>query len=164
MLSREFIRTTATGEAERLWKVYGFSSPQDLVLEDLALARGVIVTEGRLDAMDARLIRQGDHGLIRVKQGMPETGKKRFAIAHELGHWELHKQISQLFACTSSDMVASYKASVPEAEANYFAAGLLMPEVLFAERSHRSGFCLLGHLLTPELLGKVRSLSLPTQQ
>jgi hypothetical protein len=33
---------------------------------------------------------------------------KRFALAHELGHWLLHRNISQVLACTSENMVAKY--------------------------------------------------------
>jgi len=135
MISLEFRKIMAIGEADRLWELFGFSSPRDLVLEDLALARGVVVTEGPLDRMEARLVRQGTRGLIRVKSNIPEIGRKRFAIAHELGHWELHQGVSQLLACTEDDMVASCKTSVPEAEANYFASGLLMPTRLFTART-----------------------------
>jgi Zn-dependent peptidase ImmA (M78 family) len=126
--------TIAQGEPEWWWKLYGFSEPKDLILEDLAFARGVLVTEGHLDKMEARLLRRGDRGLIRIKQDIPEPGRKRFAIAHELGHWELHKDISQLFACTRDDMIASYKRSDPEGEANIFASGLLMPSDLFQKQ------------------------------
>jgi Zn-dependent peptidase ImmA (M78 family) len=126
--------TIAQGEPEHWWKLYGFSEPKDLILEDLALVRGVLVTEGPMEKMEARLIRSGDKGLIRVRQDIPELGRKRFAIAHELGHWELHKDISQLFACTSDDMIASYKSSEPEDEANIFASGLLMPSSIFQKQ------------------------------
>lgn len=76
------------------------------------MALGVLILEGPLDSADARLIRRGAHGLIRVKQDIPESGRKRFAIAHELGHWLLHRNLSQVLACTSEDMVAKYKASI----------------------------------------------------
>jgi Zn-dependent peptidase ImmA (M78 family) len=118
-------------EAARVWELYGLATPRDLVLEDLALAMGVIVVEGRLDGTDARLVRRGGRGLIRVKETIPEPGRKRFAIAHELGHWKLHGRLSQVLACTSDDMVRKYQGSVPEIEANYFASALLMPEHLF---------------------------------
>lgn len=137
MVSPQASKISAVGEAARLWRLYGFTSPRDLVLEDLALALGVIVLEGRLDSADARLIRTGQYGLIRVKTDIPEAGRKRFAIAHDLGHWLLHKNVSQVLACTSEDMVAKYKASAPEIEANYFAAELLMPEKLFTPRIRR---------------------------
>ena len=140
MTVNDFRRTMATGEGEKFWKLYGLSSPDELVLEDIAFARGVMVTEGPLDEMEARLIRQGERGLIRVKAGLPETGRKRFAIAHELGHWQLHRDVSQLFACTAEDMVAAYKANPVEAEANYFAAGLLMPTSIFLENVRNREF------------------------
>ena len=117
--------------ATRLWKLYGFEAANDLVLEDLAYALGVLVLDGDLKAADAWLLRKGNKGLIRVSNSIAETGRRRFAIAHELGHWSLHKNISQLFSCTSEDMVARYKASPPELEANCFAAELLMPRHLF---------------------------------
>lgn len=137
-----FRKTIARGVGERFWKLYGFSSPKDIVLEDLALARGVLVTEGPLDKMEARLVRLGNKGLIRVRQHLSGIGHKRFAIAHELGHWELHKEESQLFACTSDDMVASYKSSILEGEANMFAAGLLMPATHFLSQADNQVFSL----------------------
>jgi len=142
MLRREYRMTIAQGEPERWWRLYGFTEPEDLSLEDLALARGVIMTYGPMEQMEARLVRSGNVGLIRVRQDIPEIGRKRFAIAHELGHWELHKDISQLFACTSDDMIASYKRSDPEGEANIFASGLLMPSNLFQKQSEGTIFSL----------------------
>lgn len=132
-------RVIAASAAKELWKTYGFSSPRDLVLEDLAFAMGVVVIEGRLDGADARLLRKADRGLIRLRQDIPEAGRKRFAIAHELGHWVMHRRVTQMLACTSEDMVSKYKASPPEIEANYFASELLMPSELFKARvAHRS--------------------------
>lgn len=120
--------------AARLWQLYGWSSIRELVLEDLAFARGVVVVEDQLVGMEARLVRQGERGLIRVRADIPELGRKRFAVAHELGHWELHRKISQVLPCTSQDLVAKYKASPPEIQANAFAAELFMPEHLVTPR------------------------------
>lgn len=107
--------------------------PEQIVLEDIAMARGVYVTEGRLDGAEARLLRQGARGLIRVKADLPEEGRKRFAVAHELGHWELHEEMSQWTLCEAED-VAAYASSPPEVEANAFAAELLMPTLLVRPR------------------------------
>ena len=126
--------TLARAEARRLWRTYGFTSPQELVLEDLAYANGIVVMESRLDGAEARLIRNNTNGIIRVNEQITHPGRKRFAIAHEIGHWFLHARISQVLACTAEDMISKYKASPPELEANYFASELLMPSVLFHER------------------------------
>ena len=92
---------------------FGFVGPEELVLEDMAFARGVLVIDATLDSADARLVRSGDRGIIRVSDAIPEAGRRRFAIAHELGHWEMHSKVTQLAVCTDDDMVANYKASVP---------------------------------------------------
>ena len=133
-MSSQASKAVAAAEALRVWSLYGFKTARDLVLEDLAFAMGVLVVSGRLENCDARLLRKGDSGLIRVSDSISEFGQRRFAIAHELGHWELHKHQSQAIACTSEDMVKKYKASAEEVEANYFASSLLMPEPLFGPR------------------------------
>jgi len=129
-MRRQGNKAGAFAAAAHLWDLYGLTRPEDLVLEDLAYAMGVVVLEDRLDGADARLVRRGKRGLIRVRQDIAELGRKRFATAHELGHWVLHERISQVLACTSEDMVRRYKASLPEVEANYFASALLLPEKL----------------------------------
>jgi Zn-dependent peptidase ImmA (M78 family) len=143
-------KVVAAGAAIKLWKLYRFPSARELIIEDLALALGVIVIEDRLDTAEARLVRQGPRGLIRVNQLIPERGRKRFAIAHELGHWILHRDISQINACTDSDMIERYKASAPEVEASSFAAELLMPQAAFIPylRRVRPSFRLISELAT----------------
>ncbi len=145
MVSSEFRRTMATGNAKRVWKLYGLTSPDDLILEDLAFAMGVIVIEDQLDSADARLIRSGDKGLIRVRSDIRQLGRKRFAVAHDLGHWRLHETLSQIVACTSKEMAANYTGSQPEIEANWFAAELLMPQHLF-------GTAICGTTPTPDVI------------
>jgi Zn-dependent peptidase ImmA (M78 family) len=134
MANNKISNIAAVGEAFRLWRRYGFADPSELVLEDLALAHGVLVLEAPLDSAEARLLRKGSSGLIRISDRIPEPGRKRFAVAHELGHWFLHAKISQVLACTSEDMLAKYKGSDAEIEANYFAAELLMPKKMFIQR------------------------------
>lgn len=131
MISPELRRAFAVGEAKKIWRLYGLRSPTDLVLEDLAMAMGVVVIEDSLDSADAWLLRKGKKGLIRVKKDIPQPGRKRFAIAHEIGHWRLHEQESQILACTDVDMRGDYKGSDTEIEANHFASELLMPGSLF---------------------------------
>src|SRR5688572_13375498 len=111
-------RIRAAAEALRLWKLYGLESPRDLILEDLAMARGILVMDGKLDSAAARLVRSGDSGIARISDRIREPGRRKFAIAHEIGHWELHKKQSHLLACTDEDMLARYGASPLEVEAS----------------------------------------------
>lgn len=121
-------------EALRLWERYGYASPRDLVLENLAMALGILVLDDRLDSAAARLVRSGDAGIIRVSDRIRESGRRRFVIAHEIGHWCLHRKQSSLLACTDEDLLARYGASPLEFEASIFASSLLMPKPLFLKR------------------------------
>lgn len=125
----------AAAEAEQIWRLYGFASPRDLVLEDLAYAMGVLVVDGPLDSAEARLVRSGRRGLIRIRDGISNVGRRRFTIAHELGHWVLHEKHSQVVACTNKDLLVAYHASPEESDANVFGSTLLMPRDLFDERA-----------------------------
>jgi hypothetical protein len=125
----------SAAEASRIWSLYDLKNPGELVLEDIALALGIVVVDGRLDSCIARLLRNGSQGLVRISDKIMEPGRRRFAIAHEIGHWLLHEKVSHLLACTDADMLQSYKASPLEVEASIFAGNLLMPEHLFIPAS-----------------------------
>lgn len=93
------------------------------MLEDLAWALGVEVIEAPLENLEAFLIRGGNKGKITVN-AEAHSKRKRFSIAHELGHWMLHDAIFQF--CSTEDF-NNYRTSKVEAEANHFAANLLIP-------------------------------------
>lgn len=130
-------KTLPLAEASRIWNLYGFKAPEEMVLEDLAMAMNIFVVDARLDSAAARLVRKGDYGLIRVSDQLRYSGQRRFAIAHEIGHFQLHKKVSQLLACTEVDMQASYRSSPYEIEASIFAGALLMPTEVFRVRVGR---------------------------
>jgi len=76
-------------------------------------------------------------------------GRQRFTIAHEFGHYILHRKDQRLFECASSR--ASEVGSVDrdlEKEADEFAAALLMPLDDFRRQitSKEPGFELFSHL------------------
>jgi len=121
----------AQHKGSNLWSKFGINNPASLNLKDIAYALGVHILEGCLQCGDAYLIRKGNKGLIRLSNSISNRGRRRFAIAHELGHWELHIMHSQIFVCTEEDMIPSYQSSTLETEANSFASGLLMPDEFF---------------------------------
>ena len=65
--------------------------PGDISIEDIAWTRGAIVVEDGLRGADARLVYMPGvlPGIIRVNATIPHLGRRRFSIAHELGHMEL---------------------------------------------------------------------------
>ncbi len=127
--------TKARAAAYKLGKELDFPHPTEIPLEDLAMYRNVLVVEGGLAGAEGRLIRKKKGGVIRIRDGIAQEGRRRFTISHELGHWELHEDHSQ-FLCSESDM-RDYGRSPLELEANCFAAELLMPTLYF--RDHCGG-------------------------
>lgn len=79
--------------------------------------------EGALFANDTR-----SKWMLLYNQTLKSPGRIRFTQAHELGHYLLHRQDRIDFRCATQDMVSltEQEASM-EAQANAFAATLLMP-------------------------------------
>ncbi len=123
----------ASQQAEEIIRRLRIREPSEIDLEDIAMERGVLVRERILRGSEARLVRKGRSGIITVDRSIPEEGRKRFAIAHDLGHFELHRE-SQLLFCTEQDMVVWNENKPQEIEANEFAASMLMPGDLFLAR------------------------------
>jgi hypothetical protein len=100
-------------------------------LEKLCAGRGVAVRAEPLGNFEGLLLRH--QRLIVYRDSIPEVGRRRFTIAHELGHWEMHPELNQLQACTVGDIHA-YRGSAYELEATAFAAEFLMPEFMLSEQ------------------------------
>lgn len=78
--------------------------------------------------------------------------RRRFTIAHELGHWTLHRHDQPVF-CRSSMIEpdeAQERPGLPphEAEANVFGAAVLMPARLIREQYAQSGRDFFGLCVT----------------
>lgn len=82
------------------------------------------------DAVSGLLILNEGDGIIAVNQDHPKN-RQRFSIAHEVGHWCLHRDRASVFIDTTSvffrDRDSAEGTSQQEREANRFAAALLMP-------------------------------------
>lgn len=83
--------------------------------------------EGMLTANRAR-----SKWLVLYNNAMPSMGRQRFTIAHELGHYLLHRDRQDQFECGSDDIETADGADERrerqlETEADQFASALLMP-------------------------------------
>lgn len=132
-MPRQINKQRAHGAAFRLHQKLRMKRPGQFDFEDVAMLRNVLVKEGSIKGSMARLVRAKDEGIIRLSSRIRETGARNFAICHELGHWELHKDESQTFFCTA-EKLADYHSDPMEAEANIFASELLMPTFLIRPR------------------------------
>ncbi|MBM4286796.1 MAG: ImmA/IrrE family metallo-endopeptidase [Deltaproteobacteria bacterium] len=130
-MNKRFIGPSAM--AAQIIRDLRIREPSEISIKDIAMNRGAFVRESILEGSEARLIRKGRKGIVTVNSGIREDGRKRFAIAHELGHFELHST-SQLIFCTEEDMLFWNEGKSQEIEANEFSACILMPEEMFSKR------------------------------
>jgi Zn-dependent peptidase ImmA (M78 family) len=117
--------------ARALLRRFGVRSHEHIRVEAFAAHLGVILTEAPLDGATAQLVRNGKHAHILVSTRPTDIGSRRFSIAHELGHFVLEHPScapTDLFAPARREPSASERDY--EAEANAFAAELLMPSEL----------------------------------
>jgi Zn-dependent peptidase ImmA (M78 family) len=121
---------TAERRAAALVAELGISEHTDIDIEAIAMTRGALVLDGGLTGAVARLTRSPRLSFIRVNASIRESGKRRFAIGHELGHLLLHES-SQFALCSENDLVPFYTNSPEELQASFFSAALLMPATLF---------------------------------
>ena len=99
--------------------------------------------EGMLAANKAR-----SKWLIVYNSAVRSEGRKRFTIAHEFGHYILHRHDQDRFACGDDDIeTGDGNGRDIESEADKFASTLLMPLDDFRKQvdGHPISFDLLGH-------------------
>jgi Zn-dependent peptidase ImmA (M78 family) len=91
----------------------------------------VIATTAMSPDMSGMLVREPGRVVIGVNEGH-SASRQRFTIAHELGHFHLHKGrpmiIDSDVRVNFRDPVSSMATDREEIEANRFAAALLMPD------------------------------------
>jgi Zn-dependent peptidase ImmA (M78 family) len=104
-------------------------------IEEIAKRRGLKVMPYALEEdVSGVLVIEDGKGTIGYNHAESSV-RRRFTIAHELGHFELHQDQGSLFLdkkfkvlFRSQSTPEAYAAQVLEQEANAFAAALLMPE------------------------------------
>lgn len=109
----------------------GLDDPTELSLEEIILGRKAFYEEVPLKGKDGEIVSFGGNSIIQVNSSIPFETRKRFAAAHELGHYEMHRNLQHIFSDTEEDLMNWYKAGPQEMEANEFAAEFLMPSEVF---------------------------------
>ncbi len=113
--------------AERLLQELGVTEPDEIDLDAIAFHVGARIRYRPLAGCEARIIGASDRAIITVKADS-HPRRKRFSIAHELGHWHHHR--GQCLVCRAEETRPGSALS-PERVADGFAADLLMPAYLF---------------------------------
>ena len=122
---------TATA-GERVLQSLGITDPQDIDLEAIAWTQGAVVNYRPLESCEARIIGSSKRAVISVNSRSPER-RRRFSLAHELGHWHHHR--ARVLFCDKDD-IGNYAGSAinPERQADSFASDLILPNFLLVPR------------------------------
>lgn len=126
--------------AKRILANTGSAIPVDL--EMIAEAHNIQIRRQVLeDAVSGMLVVKDTYAIIGINEGH-HPNRQRFTIAHELGHFFLHRNNERVFVDGKPifyrDQVSSEGSQIQEIEANAFAAELLMPaSALKAQLSDR---------------------------
>lgn len=125
--------TRATLAAQKLLEECGLCEPLELSLEVIVRSKNVILQEEEIDGADGRILMNDDLAVITIDSNIKFESKRRFVIAHELGHFLLHRGHNKLFKDDNESLNYWYQnnSNSVEVEANEFAAELLMPAKLF---------------------------------
>ena len=124
--------------ARKLYKELGLRHPLETTIEAVAWLRGARVVERPLDGSQGRLVRRKKRSYLTVSTRIRYAERRRFVIAHELGHHELHEKVMQLDVC-DEDKIDEVYDQATEREANAFAAEFLMPASLWTTQVDRVG-------------------------
>ncbi len=123
-------RQAATALHERL----DLRDVHGLDIEAMAKRLGVRVRRGGLHGAAARLVGGPSFAIIRLSSRIEHEEAQRFSFAHEVGHWQLRHRSDDVPAPCKPIRIHEHVDRGIEAEANAFAAELLMPARLLRSR------------------------------
>lgn len=124
--------------ADRLLDELQISHPGDLdLLDKIVWARKALIREVPLAGSEARLnYNPVGRSIITISNNIGNLERKRFSVAHELGHLELHARSRMLHLCNKEDIQYRKKKGGQqiEEEANEFASHFLLPSRFLLSR------------------------------
>ncbi|HEX3422296.1 MAG TPA: ImmA/IrrE family metallo-endopeptidase [Sphingomicrobium sp.] len=104
-------------------------------IEEISSNLGLEIRAGDLGEVSGLLARSGNGATIGVNSTQSRE-RRRFTIAHELGHYLLHEgmihHVDHNYRLNYRSSESAQATNVEEIEANFFAASLLMPKKFLA--------------------------------
>ena len=119
--------------AERHLQDLGITEPEEIDLEAIAFDAGAQLRYRPLDGCEGRIIGRDNQAIITVNTRGSDR-RKRYSVAHELGHWHHHR--GKCLVCRVEE-TRPQTAMSPERVADGYAADLLMPWYLFKPRARQ---------------------------
>ena len=113
--------------AQNLLSEIGWESPSDFTLLEIANYLNINIKEVPIAGSQGRILINGSSAIITINSALTHERKKNFVIAHEIGHFLMHKNLISIFSDTERTLSDWHTKGPHENEANSFAAELLMP-------------------------------------
>lgn len=125
---------SAIEKASNIIEKYCIRSPDELNLEEILYAENLKLKEEPLSSCEGEIIFDEDTGIITLNSKISDERQKRFTLAHEMGHFFNERKlfsfyknyVLQKYECGFEEFYGKNKGNNREAEANEFAAELLM--------------------------------------
>ena len=117
--------------ALKVLQACGLKDSTEFPLRTIILGRGAYYAEQPLTGKDGEIVTVDGRSIITINADIPYNARKRFAAAHELGHFEMHRSLKPVFIDTEYDLLNWYRGGDHEQEANAFASEFLMPSEVF---------------------------------
>lgn len=141
------MRINAAFAAKKLLNQLGIEDTSSFDISDLIIYHNGMVKEVDLKNCDGRLVMKNGRSIVSVDSKIEFEQRKRYVLAHELGHMILHATKEASFTDDDTTL-EGYKKGPQEQEANEFAAELLMPSELFSA-------CCFKEKFSPDLIRKL---------
>jgi hypothetical protein len=108
----------------------GISLSTDIPIEEIIGSEGAHIQTCKIEGAEGRIMFNGDgaDAIISISDAINLETKKRFVLAHELGHLIMHRQQKRILTDTDLTLSEYSAKEVIEIEANSFASEFLMPE------------------------------------
>ncbi|MDR2009421.1 MAG: ImmA/IrrE family metallo-endopeptidase [Bacteroidales bacterium] len=133
--------------AKKLLEEIGCDEITDIPMEIFVSGLGATLIEEPLHNSDGKIIRGNKKTIIKINSEIQYLEKKRFTIAHEVGHYILHDKLDLEVHNENSNTLNWFQASeaqakkgIQEWEANDFASELLMPEAIIKKEVYCKKF------------------------
>lgn len=126
--------------AKKVLDECGITDPTELPISEIILGRRAYYDEQPLQGKEGEIVSVSGRSIITINSNIQFEPKKRFVAAHELGHYEMHKDLQAIFSDDEASLLSWYQGGQHEIEANEFASEFLMPSELFYKECERKKF------------------------
>ena len=125
------IMNNSSRAALTLLNSVGWLKPGDVSIEEIAMSQGILIKYSSMKGSEGRIMMKGENALVSINDSITQQGKINWIIAHEIGHFSLHRHLAPLYLDSQSTLSEWLTNGIHETEANQFASEFLMPTHLF---------------------------------